>query len=300
MQYWRENNNGKHFEYARKLTAEFSKSFYMSGKMLPKERRWATYALYGFCRYADNLVDKPRNRSKDEILTEVDGFENELRLAYRTGESEHPVISSFIVVAKKYGIPMEYPLDLIEGVKMDINKNRYENFDELYVFCYRVAAVVGLMMTHVMGYRSEAAFEYAEKLGIAMQLTNILRDIKEDKDMNRIYLPLDELKEYGLSAKDVLNENMNERFNEFMQFQVARAHQYYDEAQAGIAMLENEVQFAIYSASRVYRGILYQIEERDFNPFIGRVFVSQRKKLTILFHELLKKKTRGLQERLHL
>lgn len=113
--------------------------------MLPREKRWATYVLYGFCRYADNFVDKPRDRFHAEILAEVASFEAELILAYRTGESEHPVINSFIVVAKRYGSPQEYPLLLIKGITMDMNQNRYQSFADLHVYCYRVAAVVGVM-----------------------------------------------------------------------------------------------------------------------------------------------------------
>ena len=208
--------------------------------------------------------------------------------AYKTGESEHPIIQSFIIVAKKYDIPIKYPLELIEGVQMDIQKSRYENFDELHLFAYRVAGVVGLMMTHVLGYKDARAFEYAEKLGIAMQLTNILRDIQEDKNMDRIYLPLQELRTFGLSEDDIFNENMSEKMHEFMEFQVNRAHAYYDEANKGIQMLERKSQFAIFSSSKIYSGILRKIEARGLNPFEGRVFVSQLKKVGILIKEIIR------------
>lgn len=266
--------------------------------MLPREKRWATYALYCFCRYADNLVDKPRDRSHAEILAEVASFEAELIIAYRTGESEHPVINSFIVVAKRYGIPQEYPLLLIKGITMDMNQNRYQSFADLHVFCYRVVAVVGVMMTYVMGYQSEEAFYYAKKLGIAMQLSNILRDIKEDKDMSRIYLPLDELAQFGVSEEDIIHERMSDNLVGLMKCQVSRAHHYYEEAQKGIALLHRDAQFAIYTASRVYRGILYQIKNNNYNPFLGRVYVSHGKKMAILFHELVRNKARNLHKRI--
>ena len=228
--------------------------------------------------------------SSFEILQEINYFENELHIAYRKGESEHPVIRSYILVAKKYDIPIEYPLDLIAGVKMDMGINRYQTFDDLYVFCYRVASVVGLMMTHIMGYKDEAAFKYAEKLGIAMQLTNILRDIKEDKDNDRIYLPQDEMEKFGISDWHILNEKFIPEFQEMMQFQIQRAMQYYMEAHPGIEMLSRDSQFAIYSASKIYRGILGKVKEQDYNPFIGRVFVPKSKKLAILFKELFRTK----------
>lgn len=294
MKFWLEPSHKAGFEHARIITSYYSKSFYLSAKMLPLERRWATYALYGFCRYADNLIDNPRDRSKEELIDEVEFMTRELKRAYRSGESEHPVLQPFIVVAKKYGIPIEYPLELFKGVVMDIDKNRYETYDELYLFAYRVAGVVGLMMTHVMGYKDEKAFEYAEKLGIAMQLTNILRDIQEDKTMGRIYLPQEELQRFGVKEDDILKERMNSKMHDMMKFQIKRAHKLYEEADKGIPMLERKAQFAIYSSSKIYRGILYKIEAQELNPFKGRVFISQMKKIGILFQQLVR--TRMLPE----
>jgi len=287
MKIWLTSENKASFEHARMLTAHYSKSFYISARMLPRERRWATFALYGFCRYADNLIDNPRSRTTKELEEEVNFISKELKRAYRTGESEHPILKPFIVVALKYGIPLEYPLDLLKGVLMDIKTTRYQTFDDLYLFCYRVAGVVGLMMTHVLGYKTSKAFHYAEKLGIAMQLTNILRDIKEDKNMGRIYLPQEELARFGVTEEDIMNERMTPNFRRLMQFQVERAHQYYKEADRGIPMLERKAQFAIYSASKIYQGILRKIEARDYNSFLGRVFVSQMKKIGILLQEIL-------------
>lgn len=276
------------FKYAKSQTAHFSKSFYFSSQILPKEKRWDTFALYSYCRYADNIVDNPRNRADAELFEEIASVSRELQIAYRRGESEHPVLKPFVQVAHKRGIPMEYPLHLLDGVKMDLLKNRYETFADLYEFAYRVAGVVGLMMTHVMGFNNKEALIYAEKLGIAMQLTNILRDVQEDKNMNRIYLPLQEIREFGLNEDDFFNENFNQQMYKFMRFQVERAHRYFEDANPGIEMLDRDSQFAIYSASRIYRGILRQIEARGYNPFLGRAFVSQRRKLAILFDEVMK------------
>lgn len=288
MKYWKTMDNKAVFDYARKQTKHYSKSFYFSARLLPEEKRWATYALYGFCRYADNLVDNPRNRNTDELLDELDFLKREIEYAYRTGQSEHPVIRPFIITAKKYGIPKEYPIDLLKGVAMDLTEKRYQTFKDLYLFCYRVAGVVGLMMTHVMGYRSSKAFYYAEKLGIAMQLTNILRDVQEDKEMGRIYLPLKELKQFGISEEDILDEKENPNLNALMKFQITRAHKYYNDAYKGIALLKKNAQFAIYASAKIYRGILHKIEGRNFNPFKGRVYVSQKKKVGILLQEIIR------------
>ena len=284
------SSNKAQFKYARSLTAHHAKSFYFSANLLPKEKRWATFALYGFCRYVDNLIDVPRARKEKEIQNELVYLKNEIITSYRTGESEHPIIRPFIAVAKHYDIPMEYALDLLKGVEMDTHKNRYDSFDELYLFAYRVAGVVGLMMTPLLGYRDSKAFKHAEKLGIAMQLTNILRDIKEDKDMNRIYLPTDELARFKVSERDIIEENMTDEFRDLMKFQVDRANQIYIEADEGIKMLDRDAQFAIYSASKIYRGILKKIELRNYNPFLGRVYVPQRKKIRIVATEVLRTK----------
>lgn len=286
------------FEYARRITAYYSKSFYFSTRMLPKEKRWATYALYGFCRHCDNLIDTPRQRTKIEIVREMQLLTEELQVAYNTGESQHPIIRAFILVAKAYGIPIEYPLDLLKGVTMDVQQTRYKTFDELSLFCYRVAAVVGLMMTYVLGYKDERAFAYAKQLGIAMQLTNILRDIKEDKDMGRIYLPQKDMVRFGVSEQDILKEKITPQLKALVKFQIERADHYYVEAVSGISLLKTESQYAIYSAAKIYRGILRKIEDQDYNPFLGRVFVPSSQKIGILLHEGLRGKFLSAQEKL--
>ena len=286
------------FEYARRITAYYSKSFYVSARILPYDRRWATYALYGFCRHCDNLIDTPRQRTRSEIFGEIDFLTEELQIAYNTNESEHPVIRAFILVVERYGIPFEYPLDLLKGVAMDLQQARYKTFDELTFFCYRVAAVVGLMMTHILGYKDTRAFEYAKRLGIAMQLTNILRDIKEDKEMGRIYLPEMDLNLFGVSVQDILNERMTPQLRALMKFQIKRADRYYSEAIPGISLLQTESQYAIYSSAKIYRGILRKIEAQNYNPFLNRVFVPPIQKVGILLHEVLKMKVLSAQEKL--
>ena len=299
MKLWKPaNENRAAFEHARRITAYYSKSFYFSARMLPSEQRWATYALYGFCRHCDNLIDVPRQRTEAEILREVQFVGEELQIAYDTGESEHPVIRAFILVAKSYGIPIAYPLDLLKGVAMDIQQTRYKTFDDLSRFCYRVAAVVGLMMTHVLGYKDDRTFDYARQLGIAMQLTNILRDVKEDKEMGRIYIPQTDLVRFGVSEQHIFDEIMTPQLKALIKFQIERADRYYAEAIPGISLLNTDSQYAIYSAAKIYRGILRKIEARDCNPFLGRVFVPSIEKMGILLHEGLRTKVLSAQEKL--
>ncbi|MXV74696.1 phytoene/squalene synthase family protein, partial [Candidatus Poribacteria bacterium] len=298
MKLWKSEENRAAFAYARKITAHYSKSFYFSAQMLPREQRWATFALYGFCRHCDNLIDTPRQRTEAEILREIQRLTEELQVAYNTGESQDPIIRAFILVAKAYGIPIAYPLDLLNGVAMDVEQARYKTFDELSLFCYRVAAVVGLMMTHVLGYKDERAFGYAKQLGIAMQLTNILRDVKEDKEMGRLYIPQADLAQFGVTEQDIFNEKMTPQLRALMKFQVERADQYYTEAIPGIPLLKTESQYAIYSAARIYRGILRKIESQDYNPFLTRVFVSSTQKIGILLHEQIRTRFLSAQEKL--
>lgn len=287
--YWQQNDYYPSFVYSKEVISHFAKSFSFASKLLPLHRRWATYSVYSFCRYADNIIDNPRKRTKQELLNEINHLREELQLAYKYGESEHPALKSFIVAAKIYNIPLKYPMELLDGVEMDLNFSHYENFDELYLFCYRVAAVVGLMMTFVLGFKDDKALLYAEKMGIAMQLTNILRDIKEDKNQNRIYLPIEELNKYNVTKNDFYKENFNSNFKSLMEFQVNRAFRYYLESIDGIKLLEHESRFSIYAAGKIYAGILKKLEERGYNPFLGRVFVPKSEKIFILISEFFKR-----------
>ena len=288
--FWLEPELKASFLYSKQITAFHSKSFYLATKLLPDEKQWATFALYGFCRYLDNLVDTPRLRDKTEILDELTSVSKELKRAYQTKQSEHPVIKSFIVIAIKYNIPIKYPEDLIKGVTMDLIKYCYDTYDNLYLYCYRVAGVVGKMMTHVMGYSDPIAFDYAEKLGVAMQLANILRDIEEDSKMNRIYVPLQELEKFNLTFADIRQQRYSEKMKLFMAFQVERAETLFNEAEPGIRLLDKQAQFAISSASKIYAGILNVIKANDYNPFKGRVYVSKSKKIILMLTEFIKGK----------
>jgi len=288
--FWRQVDVAPSYVYARAITRRYARSFYFASRFLPAEKRWATYALYGFCRYADNLIDLQRTRGREELLSELACLAAETSLAYRTGESEHPIIKSFIHTARRYGIPERYPLDLIKGVEMDAAFNGYESYDDLYLFAYRVAGVVGLMMTYLLGYRDEAAFPYAEKLGIAMQLTNILRDIQEDKELGRIYIPAAELRQFGVTPEQILSERMTPQLRALMEFQVERAHACYTEAERGIALLDRKSRFAIHTASRLYQAILKKIALADYNPFVGRAFVPAPHKLAILLQEYVRRR----------
>lgn len=269
--------------YARLLTRTYSKSFYLATQFMPRAKRNDVYAVYAFCRYTDNIVDAPRSRDRGLLKIELDQWREELKQAYHSGESQHPVLALFVPLLLKYDIPLQLPLELIDGVEMDLTIDRYERFAQLRTFCYHVASVVGLMMTYVFGYRDRAAFPYAEALGIAMQLTNILRDIDEDwKLRGKIYLPLEELREHGVTAADIAARRMTPEMRRMIQAQVSRAHSYFEYAELGIPMLHRHGRSAVRAASRLYREILREIERANYDVFARRPVVSTSRKLRTL------------------
>lgn len=246
-----------------------------------RERRNAFYAIYAFCRHTDNLIDDNDGSPKLQKML-IRNWKRRFLQAWRTGSSEDPIIAPFVFIMKKHGIPLRYPLELIKGVSMDIHKKSYGTFAELRRYCFRVASVVGLMLMHVMGVENiRKAKRYAIKLGIAMQLTNILRDVGEDARMGRVYFPTDELARFGLTISDILSLCKTERLIEFLKFQVARARQYYREAVRGLAMLHREVRMVIALAFTLYSEILRVIEQNDYEVFAKRAYVTLLAKMML-------------------
>lgn len=199
------------YSHCRAITRYYAKTFYMATRFLPNEKQRSIFAIYGLCRYLDNLVDETVDLmyGKDIDISEVDEkldqFSASLQGVYNGRESKDPILTAFSDTLKKYHIPIELPFELMEGVRSDLVKNRYQSFKELYDYSYKVASVVGLMTSRVFGYSDETALEYAIDLGIAMQLTNILRDIGEDLDRNRIYIPQDELEMFNITETELFN-----------------------------------------------------------------------------------------------
>ncbi len=261
------------FDYCSKITAYHSKSFSMASGLLGKEKRDAVRALYAFCRTTDDIVDMSSaqqavllNRWRQDITESAIRFND-------------PVVIAWADTRERFMIPDRYIRQLIDGVEMDLYKTRYENFHELTTYCYGVASTVGLMSMHIIGYRDEAAIPYAIKLGVALQLTNILRDIEEDWDRGRIYLPLDELEAFGIDESYLENKVNDARWKNFMQFQISRTRQLYNEAWPGIDMLSSDGRFAIAAAATFYRRILNKIEQKDYDVFNHRAALSKWEKL---------------------
>jgi phytoene synthase len=263
---------------AARATARGSKSFYFATRFFPPELARAAHAVYWFCRTTDDLVDEAP--SPDSAARDLAAWDEAVRAMLAGRSPSHPVLRLFGRAMAEHSIPHEYPLELIEGMRMDLTISRYENFERLRLFCYRVASVVGLMMMHVIGFRRDPS-AYAEDLGIAMQLTNILRDVGEDLRRGRIYLPLDEMSEFGYGEQDLARGVRNGAFHRLMEFQVRRARAHYAASEPGIALLDPRGRFAVQVASRVYSGILAQIERSGNDVFARRAVVPARRKYWI-------------------
>ncbi len=279
-------NLEKAYEYCKSVTREHAKSFYFSAKFLPKHKQKPIYALYALCRHVDDEVDEIGIDNEAKAIEAIENWKGKLNFIY--GDSNESAIrdsQSAVVVAwkdllKTYKIPQKLPLELMKGVLMDTHTNRYETFDELYVYCYRVASTVGLMSSEIFGYEGgQTTLDYAEALGIAMQLTNILRDIKEDAAMNRIYLPKEDLRRFDVSEQDIFANKFDQKFIEMMKFQISRARNYYTKAEKGIPFLSKDTRFCVLLAARIYGRILDEIEKQNYNVFKNRVHTTKMQKL---------------------
>lgn len=276
------------YSHCRSITRIHAKTFYMATRFLPNHKQRSIFAIYGLCRYLDDLVDEAEDLiehneiSHLEIYERLDLFKSNLVDTYRGVAQNDPILVAFSDTLKRYDISLDLPLLLLEGVKMDLNKTRYETFDELYDYSYKVASVVGLMTSEVFGYEDKKALDYAVDLGIAMQLTNILRDVGEDLNRDRIYLPSDELENFGISQPSLMTKEKTPEFCDFMRFQINRARRYYDEADKGIQMLDADSRLPVLLARENYSRILDKIEENDYNVFNQRAYLNSAEKFSIL------------------
>ncbi len=276
------------YAHCRAITRYYAKTFYMATRFLPNEKQRSIFAIYGLCRYLDNLVDEAEDLINNtgfdisEVDQKLDSFKYNLIGVYEGRDSHDPILTAFADTLKKFHIPINLPFELMDGVRSDLTKNRYANFHEVYNYSYKVASVVGLMTSRVFGYSEPKALDYAIDLGIAMQLTNILRDIGEDLDRDRIYLPKDEMMMFGVSEADLFNGLLSDSFIDLMKFQIQRARKYYERADTGIKMLERDSRLPVYLARYNYARILDKIEENDYNVFGQRAYLNKMEKFSIL------------------
>ena len=257
---------GEAYALCGRVAAEHSRSFYMASGLLPEEKRSAVRALYAFCRTVDDIVDEGADAGREAELDYWRGLAQGLT----PPRPNDLVAQAWADTRSRYHIPPRYALQLIDGVARDLTQARYKTFDDLTTYCYGVASTVGLMSMYIVGFKSNLAMPYAIKLGVALQMTNILRDVGEDFRNGRIYLPKDELQAFGLSEGEVARGVVNDAWRNFMRFQIDRARKLYAEAEKGIALLERDGQLAIGASSSFYQGILDAIESNDYDVFSKR------------------------------
>ncbi len=273
----------------RQITRKYAKTFYMATRFLPNHKQRSIFAIYALCRFLDDLVDETEDLVTtqkidiDDVRRLIETQKQRLLDVYEGRDpGGHPIFIAFAHTLKAFHIPIELPFELIDGVSMDLTKKRYETFDEVYEYSWKVASVVGLMTSEVFGYDDPKALEYAADLGIAMQLTNILRDVGEDLGRGRIYLPAEDLRTYGISEDDLFARTITPEFKAMMEFQIQRAKSYYVRSDTGIGMLSADSRLPVSMARMNYSRILEQIRENGYQVFDQRAHLSTAKKLAIL------------------
>jgi len=265
-------------EYCAQKAAQSGSSFYHSFRLLPLPRRAAITALYAYCREVDDVVDEVSDPNLARVKlawwrTEVD--------AIFTGKPQHPVALALVKAVERYGITRENLLTVIDGMQMDLDKVRYVDFTELETYCDRVAGVVGLMSAAIFGYEDPSTLVYARKLGVAFQLTNIIRDVGEDARRGRVYLPQEDLARFGVPPSDVLRGHASPAFVELMRFETERARAWYDAAFAALPARDRHAQRAGIAMAAIYRTLLDEIARDGYRVLDRRIALTPLRKLWI-------------------
>ncbi|KAK2376800.1 hypothetical protein P8452_48699 [Trifolium repens] len=273
------------YDRCGEICAEYAKTFYLGTLLMTPERRRAIWAIYVWCRRTDELVDGPN--ASHITATAMDRWESRLDELFQ-GRPFDMLDAALSDTVAKFPVDIQPFKDMIEGMRMDLKKSRYQTFDELYLYCYYVAGTVGLMSVPVMGISTlsqaptESVYNAALALGIANQLTNILRDVGEDARRGRVYLPQDELTLAGLSDDDIFAGKVTDKWRNFMKSQIKRARMFFDEAEKGVTELNEQSRWPVWASLLLYRQILDEIEANDYNNFTKRAYVGKTKKLLSL------------------
>jgi 15-cis-phytoene synthase len=269
--------------HAREVTRRYARTFYFASHVLPPAKRDAAYVVYAFCRYADNCTDV--HREDCERITDAGAQLTLLRQELDAVYADADVSTRWVAlraVVRAYRIPREYFDELLNGVAMDLTPRTFATWGDLELYCYRVASVVGLIMTHIFGATSSAALQHAAALGKAMQLTNILRDVGEDHRMGRLYLPVEDLQSFGVTAGMIAAGSVTPEVTALLQFEIARARTLYAEGQKGIPMIPDDgSHFSTLMMSSMYARILDAIEHNGYDVFSKRAHVPLRTKFRI-------------------
>ena len=265
-------------DYCQDRAAKSGSSFYYSFMFLPPEQRQAITALYAFCREVDDVVDECHDVSLAQI--KLDWWRQEVERIF-TGTPTHPVGFALQDVLTRFKLPQEQLLEIIDGMAMDLSQTRYLDFKGLQLYCYRVASVVGLLSVEIFGYENRQTLKYAHDLGLALQLTNIIRDVGEDARRGRIYLPIEDLQRFGVPAKDILEARYSDAFRELMVFQGERAEQFYEQAFAQLPAGDRKAQRPGLVMAAIYRTLLREIAADGFQVLDRRISLTPVRKVWI-------------------
>jgi phytoene synthase len=274
------------YDYCRRIARSRAKNFYYSFLLLSAQQRKAMCAIYAFMRYCDDLSDEP-----GATRAAIDRWRAEMEDALQGRFSGHPVWPAFHHTVRRFGIPHEYFREMIAGVASDLAPRSLQTFDELYQYCYQVASVVGLTIIHIFGFDTRSALPLAEKCGIAFQLTNILRDIREDAERGRIYLPAEDLRRFGVGEEDLRSGNRSESFLRLMRFEAARARAYYDESMPLLDLVHPRSRPSLWALIAIYSRLLERIEATNYDVFSRRVRLSSLEKSRILVQAVLSRRS---------
>jgi 15-cis-phytoene synthase len=265
------------FAYCRQIARSRAKNFYYSFLLLTPQQRRAMCAIYAFMRYCDDLSDEPGANA-----AAMERWRAEMEDALDGRFSEHPVWPAFHYTVRRFGMPRQYFRDMIDGVASDLVPRRMETFDELYRYCYQVASVVGLTTVHIFGFDTPSALPLAEKCGVAFQLTNILRDIREDAERGRIYLPAEDLRSFGVTEDDLRAGNRSEPLLKLLGFEAERARRYYAESRPLLDLVHPRSRPSLLALITIYSRLLERIEETNYDVFSHRVRLAAIEKSWIM------------------
>jgi phytoene synthase len=272
-------------EYCQKKAAASGSSFYYSFLFLPEERRRAITALYAFCREVDDVVDDCSDIGVARMR--LAWWRNEVAAMYH-GAPQHPVARALVALLPRFNLPEARFYEIIAGMEMDLDQNRYPDFEALKVYCHRVASVVGMLSAEIFSYQDRRTLEYAVDLGMAFQLTNIIRDVGEDARRDRIYLPLDELERHGVAVADIVQARETDNFRRLMEFQIERALGYYRQAFAKLPQQDRKAQRTGIVMAAIYQTLLDEIRADGCHALTGRVSLTPVRKLWIAWKTWIK------------
>jgi len=275
------------YRSAKAVARSRAGNFYYSFIVLPPAKRLAFCAVYAFMRHCDDISDG--NSSVEAKRAALRQWRAQLDAAFSGKPAENPILPAFQDTVSRYSIPAQYFHWIIDGAEMDLKVFRYETFTDLYRYCFNVASAVGLVCLQIFGYGQERAKKLAESCGIAFQLTNILRDVKEDARMGRIYLPAEDLKRFDYTPEELHRGVLDERFRKLMKFEAGRARQYYDEARNLLPLVEETSRPALWAMIAIYERILGRIEQRQYDVFSIPVRLPAGEKISIALRAYLKR-----------